>query len=251
MKINIAIPSYKREQILVTKTLAYLYNTNVPRDWITIFVADRNELRRYQKVIRGINLIVGVPTLKGQRAFIRNYYKKDDWVFNIDDDIEGIYRAVTSNNKDLQLVTDLKSFLMEGFTTCKKFNLSLWGVSAVINAFFMYGKMPTFDLKYICGGAYGEIIDKDKFLDVQLEDKEDFERSIRHYIKCNAVLRFNDYALKTRGYAGAGGMQETRTPQRVEYCALALLKMFPRHCVLNTAKKNKRFVEVKLKVTTP
>jgi predicted transport protein len=250
MKYVIAIPSYRRSDVLVKKTLQYLLNTDVDPKCITVFVADKKERTVYDIVLKtnnlSVKLVVGVPTLRGQRAFIRKYYPKGTCVFSIDDDIEGIYHAPTSNNKDLKLVTKLNKFISDAFGLCKQFNISLWGTSAVLNAFFMHNKGVSMDLKYICGGAYGEVLDGNKKMDVKLEDKEDFERSIIHFIKCGKVLRYNEYALKTKGYQGAGGMQETRTKERVKKSAEFLLKKYPQYCKLNTGKKNQNFAEVKL-----
>lgn len=246
MKYVIAIPSYKRQEVLVDKTLKYLLSTDVDKKLITVFVADKKELTVYKEHLpKGIKIVVGKPTLKGQRSFIRSYYPKGTCVFSIDDDIEGIYQAVGVKNDQLRPV-DLSSLLRSSFSTCKQFGVSLWGVSAVLNPFFMFGKGVSFDLKYICGGAYGEIVDGDKKMDVELEDKEDFERTILHFIKCGKVMRHNDVALKTRGYQGKGGMQETRTKERVDSSAKFLAKKYSKYCKINTSKKNKTFTEVKL-----
>jgi hypothetical protein len=252
MKTYIAIPSYKRSQTIVEKTLKYLMETDVFLKDVTVFVADKKELQEYIQVlkvdnkIKDLSIIVGVPTLRGQRKFIREYYPSGSHVFSIDDDIEGIYEATKPTRDGLKKLVELKGFLSHAEKMCRKFDITLWGTSAVFNPFFMYGKGVSFDLKYICGGAYGEIVSRDKSLDVILEDKEDFERSIRHFIKKGRVMRYNSFALNTQGYKGAGGMQETRTKERVSNSAKWLLKEFPKYCKLNTGKKNQEWMEVQL-----
>jgi hypothetical protein len=254
-KYEIAIPSYQRSKTLVDKTLRYLYSTDVKPECVTVFVADTKEFIEYKKALHGedsgvwikrVNLVIGKPTLKAQRAFIRKYYKEYTHVFNIDDDIEGLYYAKSSKHTDMQRLERLDLFIRSGFELAQRVQTTLWGMNAVCNPFFMFGKGISTDLKYICGGAYGEIIRHKKSLDVELEDKEDFERSILHFKENGRLVRFNEYSLKTKGYAGAGGMQVTRTKKRVKDSAMFLLKKYPQYCKLNTGKKNKEFVEVKL-----
>jgi hypothetical protein len=80
-----------------------------------------------------------------------------------------------------------------------------------------------------------------------LEDKEDFERTIRHFMYSGRVVRFNDYAVLTRYYKEPGGMQVTRTKERVKESAYKLLKQYPQYVSLNVGKRNKEFTEIKLK----
>lgn len=247
MKYEIAIPSYKRAQILLDKTLKYLCSkTNADIMSITVFVANEAERKEYRKLIMTpkIAIVVGRPTLRAQRNFMRKYYKVGTNVLFMDDDIEGIYQA--TNAKTLNLVRNINDLCSNAFDMCHQFGVSLWGISAVLNPFFMAGKGISTDLKYIIGACYGEVIRHDKFYDLELEDKEDFERTIKHFIKDGNVIRFNELAPKTNYYKEKGGMQETRTKERVKESALFLLRKYPKYCKLNTGKKNQEFVEIKL-----
>lgn len=247
MNYKIAIPSYARETTIVEKTLAYLLKTNVALSRVTIFVSSGEEKKLYQKKFgpnNHLDVVVGVPTLKGQRKFIRNYYPKGTCVFSIDDDIKGIYQA--HSIKVLKLVTDLNGLIQDGFDVCQKFGATLWGMNAVCNPYFMYGKPLSSNLKYIVGAAYGEIVDPQMYFDTYLEDKEDFERTILHYKASGKVLRFNDVSFETNYYKEPGGMQMTRTKERVTESAHYLLSMYPKYCTLNTKKKNKEFTEIRL-----
>lgn len=245
MNYEIAIPSFQRQQCLVNKTLAYLKLTDINLRRITVFVADKNELLNYRACLpKDIKTIIGKPTLKAQRKFIRYYYPKGTQIFNLDDDIRGIFKAISP--KKLELVKNLHALILEGFSLSQKFNCTLWGMNAVCNPYFMHNKPVSFNLKYIVGAAYGEVINPDTYYDTELEDKEDFERTILHFRKTGRVLRFNDVSFETNYYKEPGGMQVTRTKERVTTSAHYLLSKYPRYCSLNTGKKNQEFTEIKL-----
>ncbi len=248
MKYEIAIPSYKRPETVIDKTLQFLHLTNADKKSVTVFVADKKEAAVYVKTFRDnhikIKIVIGKSTLRGQRNFMRKYYKQGTNVLFLDDDVEGIYQA--TNPKKLVLVRNLNELCAGAFDMCSQFGVSLWGISAVLNPFFMSGKGISTDLKYIIGACYGEVIRHDKFYDLELEDKEDFERTIKHFIKDGNVIRYNEFAPKTNYYKEKGGMQETRTKERVKESALFLLRKYPQYCKLNTGKKNQEFVEIKL-----
>jgi hypothetical protein len=240
---KIAIPSYKRVDVFQEKTLAYLKKTNVILDNVYVFVANKEEYESYKK-LNLKNIIIGVETIRNQRNFIRNYFNEGDCVFNIDDDVAGIY--IATSPKDLKLLTDLNSVILNAFDICKKIKTKLWGLNAVKNSFYAYGKKPTANLKYIVGAAFGQIIDKDSFLSQTIDDKGDYERSIKYFIKFGSVLKINNICIDTNYYKSKGGMQMTRTKERVKASALYLLNKYPDYCKINTSKKNKEFFEIKL-----
>jgi hypothetical protein len=79
-----------------------------------------------------------------------------------------------------------------------------------------------------------------------IDDKEDYERSIKYYLKDGGVLRFNNVTCRTNCYKEPGGMQVERTKKRIHDSAVYLTKKYPNLCTLNTGKKS-GFTEVRLK----
>lgn len=249
MKYHIAIPSYKRPELLCDKTLRYLAGTDVSLKDVTVFVADASEEKIYRAVLKDrafgrVKIIRGVHTLCKQRAFIRKFYGKGANVFFIDDDVEALMQTKSKKWSGMSPLIRLDACIKESFDFCNTFNCHLWGFNAVCNPFFMYGKADSIDLKYICGAAYGEVIAKGR--DVTLEDKEDFERTLIHYTVDGIVLRHNGVGIKTKYYNTPGGMQVTRTEKRVTQSAHALVKAYPQYCRINTKKKNQKHTEVEL-----
>jgi hypothetical protein len=100
----------------------------------------------------------------------------------------------------------------------------------------------TRDLRYIMGGLYGVI---NRRIHVTLDDKEDFERTMLYYNRDNGVIRYNDIAAITKCYTEPGGMQVTRTKERIHASAVALAERWPHLCRLNLKKKS-GFSEVRL-----
>ena len=79
MKLNIAIPSYKRHKTLKEKTLSVLEKYNVDPSIVTIFVANEEEKENYSNELKDTkfnNIVVGVVRMGPIRNFIRNHYDK-------------------------------------------------------------------------------------------------------------------------------------------------------------------------------
>ena len=107
----VAIPSYKRENVLVKKTLPTLLNGKIKATHIYIFVANAQEKRIYEKTIPKEmynKIVIGKKGIANQRIFIRNYFAEGSYVISIDDDIEAVMKFV--NDKKLKQLNDLDTF---------------------------------------------------------------------------------------------------------------------------------------------
>lgn len=81
----------------------------------------------------------------------------------------------------------------------------------------------------IIGGFYGAIIRHDKKLLVNTDAKEDYERSVLHFIKDGRVVRLDFVALNTQMYVGAGGLVDSRTARVSARSAKYMLKKYPKY----------------------
>ena len=175
----------------------------------------------------------------------------------MDDDIYGVYEAQNkvdiSNRKHNKLVKlrSLKDLINKGFKMSEETGLTNWGVYPVFNPFFM---KPTTNkvndyvgtkLGYIIGFMTGVINNKKAEIRT-IDDKEDYERSIKYYLKDGGLLRFNNITCETKCYKEPGGMQVERTKQRIHDSAVYLTKQYPNLCTLNTSKKS-GFTEVRMR----
>lgn len=246
MEYKIAIPSFKRANTLRKKTLAYLEKCSVPEQLIYIFVADHKEYETYLAEFpeKKYNIIVGAHTLCAQRNFITQYFQQGEYILNFDDDVDGLFIADFAAKK-LFLCDGLNDIATMGHNLMMANNTNIFGVYPVANHFFMDENITT-DNRYIVGCFWGCIIDHDEELKITLEDKEDFERTIKYFKKFGAIVRINHVCVKTNYYKEPGGMQETRTKQRVHDSAHYLANKYPDYCKINTGKKNQEFTEIKL-----
>ena len=179
-----------------------------------------------------------------------------DRVIQIDDDLSGL--VVALDKTTARDVLDLVGLFDRAFELTAKSKAHLWGLYPARNPYFMRQRVRL-DLTYIGGGLFGTIhrgtTESETEL-VLLDDKEDFERSLRFYYRDGVVVRLESISWKTVGYAGAGGMQLTRTKRRALEGSEFLARRYTDFCKLNLTKRS-GWAEVRLRdprtrsITTP
>jgi hypothetical protein len=198
----VAIPSYQRAHLLVEKTLATLKRGHVSVKHIHIFVANEQEAKTYSEILpKGYKIIVGVKGINEQRKFISRHFPEGQHIVAIDDDIADVVHM------DCSPVANLHEFFSNCFKTLKQHKLYIWGIYPVNNPFYMKGQKPvTTCLRFIIATMYGFVNRHSMITDSHIEEKEDVENSIRHYLEDGGVLRFNHIALKTKFKNTKGGL---------------------------------------------
>ena len=254
----IAIPSYKRSDIIQTHTLAVLNKHNIKSSHITIFVANQEESDIYKKAIPSSmynNIIVGVLGLKNQRNFISDYYPEDKHIVEMDDDIKKIMQLVIKKEsistksissrvskkttKTVKPIEDLDAFIRHAFEMCIESNIFLWGVYPLINPHFMTYKVTT-DLRFIVGPMWGMINRHRLDLKLTVDEKENSERTLQFWVADGAVLRFNNVGIETKYYTNQGGMQAEGKNRQVEALKSVyyLHKLYPTLTKVSLTKKS-------------
>jgi hypothetical protein len=92
-RYQIGIPSYRRQETLKEKTLAFLNRHNIDPKRVTIFVADEAEYKIYTKALQESpynKIVIAAPGIMGVRNFMAQYYKEGTPVVFIDDDIQDL-----------------------------------------------------------------------------------------------------------------------------------------------------------------
>ena len=248
MNFRVAIPSISRAETITKKTLNYLKQTDIDMSKVDIFLSNPNEKQAYEDNLKDypVNIIVSNTNhVNTQRNFIVNYYKEDELILGIDDDIDMV--AMKVDDKNTTQLNSLTDFVEQAFTISLDKNFDMWGVNPVINPYFMKNNV-TFNLKYIVACFYGWRNNHEEKAYVSTNPeygKEDFERSIRYYIADGGVTRFNYVAPKTKYYSEKGGIQNYRTVEYEETAVKWLLQTFPMFCKRNTKSKGK-YPEVRL-----
>jgi hypothetical protein len=232
----IAIPSYKRPDIIQTHTLAILNKHNIKSSHITIFVANQEESDIYKKDIPPSlynNIVIGVLGLKNQRNFISEYYPEGAHIVEMDDDIKTIMQLVVKKQSissrsgsgssrtskkttnTVKPIEDLDAFIRRAFEMCVESNIFLWGVYPLINPHFMTYKVTT-DLRFIVGPMWGMINRHRQDLKLTVDEKENSERTLQFWVADGVVLRFNNVGIETKYYKNQGGMQAEGKDRKVE-----------------------------------
>lgn len=248
----IAIPTYKRHDILQTHTLETLLKNNIPSSKIYLFVANKTEYQIYKSNILDTKyhkIIIGKKGLKNQRNFITNYFPEEQPIVQLDDDIKEIselYQVKSTITKTkqkrhyrLKPIHNLDEFIKSAFKYCYENKAYLWGIYPVANPYFMTPTIST-DLKFIVGPMWGVFNRHDKDLKATIDEKENVERSIRYFIKDNKVIRFNNITIKTRYYKTPGGMQSEKKNRKEEAMksAIYLVNKYPQYAKLHLTKKS-------------
>jgi hypothetical protein len=159
-------------------------------------------------------------------------------LLQIDDDIKQIHRKVEETErssfgpfteKGARPVADLVGLVEAGFDLADEEGVSLWSTYPVKNPFYMGFKSRVGNL-YAEGSFRAMTLRHDGAELVTLDDKEDFEQSIKHYLRDGGVLRLENYGFISSFYTEGGGMQDYRTRETVAMGAVDLLSMYPELC---------------------
>ena len=192
--VNIVIPTYGRADVIKDKTLALLHHYKIPKEQITLFVANRQEYTAYANHVPSSlygSIVIGVPGLVHQRNFIMNYYPVGTRIVSFDDDISALWEL--QGGKLVPLVS-LKNVIRQGFGLCSKWGYHMWGIYPTKNAGWM-SPTPSTNLKFLIGHMYG-IINRKIRLSAPL--KHDYELTLENAVRDGGVIRLNQVTATTK-----------------------------------------------------
>jgi len=208
--MRFAIPSYNRVIELGSKTLKTLEGHGINKSNIDIFCV-KGEIDEYKQRYPEYNFIEAPLGMKEVRNFIfQDYYKEGDYIVSIDDDIETIRMKNPREWEESCFCDnelDLEKEMNIAFKECEKSGRHLWGLYPVENHFFMKNSI-SYDYKFCVGNLWGVIVNKESLL-VGIDQYEDYERCIKHYLKDGGMVRLNYLCCKTK-YISKGGMGKVR-----------------------------------------
>lgn len=217
----IAIPSYKRPDILRKKTLKTLQDGGIDMSRVTVFLANHEEAVAYGSL--PVTAVVGVPGLAAQRQYIQNHYPVGQLIVMMDDDISAIKQK---NGDKLLHVVDLKSLFDGAFELMGEANI--WGIYPAANARFMKDTV-TRDCRYIIGALYGIRNTWDEARQLQYGDnQEDKERTLRYFELDSQVVRINYVTILT-AYYSKGGMESPTRKAETEHWTSVIAERWPKY----------------------
>lgn len=240
MGYQVAIPSHRRAATLAATTLRVLADGHVPRSHVCVFIDDNDpDMDAYARLPVNVRLVL-VPTrgINAARRFIAQYYPAGTNVVCLDDDVTGVFEA--TDRKTLAPVVDLDDLFEYAFRATRDAGLSVWGVSAVANPYFMRpGSAPSTDLKFLIATMWGFVSRPDHPVhDTTVEVKEDYETSLRAWWYDGGVVRFNNLTVRADHYRTPGGCQDYRTADMSAVAADQLMREWPGVVRMNTNRKS-------------
>jgi hypothetical protein len=227
--MKIAIASYNRAKSLKDKTIAVLLKENVPKDWITIFVANEEEYIKYKEIFSDITIVIGQKGLVEIRNFITNYYDENELYVSIDDDINKFIYPIGST---LLLEIEKMKCKLEESTA------RLLGVNPTGNKFFMRGEFK--EGLYFCVGCFF-MCKNCKEIEV-FTVLDDYERTMESFLRDGKVIRYDAFSFKTKYYA-TGGASTQRNFEIYKQSVDEIYERYNRFLSL-TQKKNKKNLKI-------
>jgi hypothetical protein len=247
MNYELAIPSYKRHDQIITKTLKTLERQGVPGDKITVFVANEEEYALYKKAIPEGSvkaIVIGVVGLVPQCAFIERYYPEGTYLVRMDDDVERIMIATSKTTKE---DFNLPEFFERAFKRMEEEEVSIWGIGAVDNPFFAFSAPEvSTSLKYLVGVLYGQKVGSSPVPLKGHGGVEDKERTLYFFKLEGKTLRFNRIFPKTK-YFGKGGLESPDRKQKHDENTTALVEQYPEWATKIVRKNG--YADVRFKTT--
>lgn len=227
---KICIPSLGRPQnVKPPKELG------LPGERFIIFVNTEDEAGEYRKENPGIEVVTtNVKGITKTRNFMLNYFKHDENIVMMDDDVTGLYEYF--GEKDLRKIPadELDKFIERGFKLCRLNKTKLWGVYPTYNHFYM--SMGVCTNGFIVGMFMGIIIGNLRF-DENLRVKDDYGMTIEAILRYKKIIRFNNVCIKASYKTNAGGASVYRTLEKEKADADYLVGKYPRYVRHNTNRK--------------
>lgn len=246
MSYQVAIPSRKRVSLLSETTIPTLLNGGVRPDQITVWVT-AEEVEDYKPVAEQFGVAVRDHGNHAGMANARNgiirQYDTGTKLVQVDDDIRAIKIKAGDGLQNLHSADEL---FRRSFELLDANALSLWGVYAVANAFYMSDR-SRIGLNFCVGALFGMIVRSEPWEMASVDEKEDVERSLRAFTRDGASLRHDWVTLETKYYKQGGGMQAdgTRTAEFIDASARKVCEQFPELATLWKRKSGR--AEVRLK----
>lgn len=142
----------------------------------------------------------------------------------MDDDVRAIEQRVSPTK--LAPVRDLPELFDLGFRLCAKTGSTLWGVYPVHNPFYMERRVRT-DLAFCIGQCFGQILSGRACERTTLDVKNDYERTLAHFMCDGAVTRMDWVCADSPVYSGSGGLQDINRAELAEDAIVTLQSRFP------------------------
>ena len=206
MDYHIAIPSYRRAEMLGKKTLRFLTASGAPTP--TVYVADQQDFDAYRALYPDLPIVIAEKGLVKCRNFIQNNLPLGTKIVFIDDDIEDIFQLDFASlpKQTKTKVRDFGKLIELGFACAEKAGTTFWGVYPTDMTMCLKPCVRR-NLCYMVGAFYGVVNSR---TNNSCEWAEDFDRTLLYWEKEGRLCRLEFIGVNTKYYTNKGGLQETR-----------------------------------------
>jgi len=186
---EIAIPTTGNPVLLRDTTLNILKSYRIPFDKITIFLHTKKEESSYKDTLLSSTYGKLVTTYTSSNEdyynYITDYYMPGTPIIYIKDCIK--YIVELTPTRSLKTLSSFLLVLKTCFLECEKHGARLWGICPTVQSL---SHTMTTRINYIPDVLWG-CINPGNTLHLTQTYYEDYERSIKYYMKDNAVIRLN------------------------------------------------------------
>ena len=250
---RICIPSHNRPKTICEKTLKFLNKTCEYKTTVWVFtpldqaIDYDEEIKKHNFKNLNIEFAYSPYTLSEKMNMIINdYFKHDDFVIYLEDDLECIQSLVEfQNKKHLTEITDMTKFIQKTYDILIDNDLKVFGCYPCYNAYFMNFNNTT-DFRFLINHFWGCIVNKDKPIIINTDFKCDYEKSILFYKEYSKMLRYNHIVCKTKNYDKNIGGFDYHNRYKLEKDAVEFLMIsYPEYVDIKNCKSH--FIEIRLK----
>ena len=214
MDYKIVIPSYKRHDIICSRTIGLLIEYKIPMNKVYVFVV-QEEFNAYKLVLPNVcNIVVGVKGVNRQRDFISTYFDDGQPLVSLDDDIVSLDQLDIENTTKTKPVECLDTLIYETFYKLDTHGLNLAGLYPVNNYYFLKD-IETTDLRFIIG-QFKIYYNKPHLEKRQFYLLEDFETTLKYYLNDGGVLRLNNICINANIQTLSGGIEDRTIEKKTE-----------------------------------
>ena len=198
----ICIPSYKRLDTFSKYTYGKLLEPYELCSKVKLFLQNDEDVSAYGAKFPGLEIVRSPPGLLNTVNFISDYFALDQKLVLMHDDVDRLwFLSPVGRRTDFADASALDAFIKQSFRILESKQLHLGGVyskddpRAAKQQKDKHGDYST-DLNFI-HDPFTLLRNQDIKLDIELEQKMDFHRTIEYYKQDGGVLRWNKYGLKT------------------------------------------------------
>ena len=182
------------------------------------------ELPTYTEALKDypVQLVGAEKGLVKQRKHVRSMFAEGQEIVFIDDDVTRI-RFLFGGK--VHPITNIHMTVETLFQCIENMEGPLmWGVYPMINRDWMRERMSIGNC-YIVGAFYG-IINDPRLVEPEIDECEDWARSLSEQKAGRAPVRFDWLGIDTRYFKNAGGMQSERSPEKRRAAVEALATLY-------------------------